>query len=430
VRSHRPRGRLSGVDLRPGAVRQARLESGLSLAQLAGEDLTRQAVHLIETGKARPSRRSLRILAGRLGLAEASLLAQPDDNRPDDGCIGELELLCQRHEYVRAVERAQEIIGWGGSRRIIAFARHYQGQALYYLERPADALRELREARTLFEAEANPWFVAESMGWEAMALNGIEDGGALTLGQDALRRYRGLQPRRPETEARMLRHIGTILYVRRAYERAVAYYEEALQAAGGIRDLAEIGRIYHGLGMSWDGLGDLRRATDLVFKAVTLYEAEHRMSPAPARSLLPRAENDLGLLRMKQGDLDRADELFQAALVHFREAGVERIQSHVHLSLCDLRRRQGRLADAARSAGTAIELATRTGEQLAVASGHQQLGALQALDGQRRLADASFRRALGILEAAGMHERIAECRAAHERAMSALAPARSGAALR
>jgi transcriptional regulator with XRE-family HTH domain len=227
VRSNRPRGRLSGVDLRPGAVRQARLESGLSLAQLAGQDLTRQAVHLIETGKARPSRRSLRILAGRLGLPEATLLAQPDDNRPDDGCISELELLCQRHEYVRAVEQAREIIGWGGSRRVIAFARHYQGQALHYMDRPDEALRELREARTLFEAEANPWFVAESMDWEAMALHNTEAASALALGQEALRRYRALQPRRPETEARMLRHIATMLFRRHAFERAVAYYEEA-----------------------------------------------------------------------------------------------------------------------------------------------------------------------------------------------------------
>src|SRR5215470_14806692 len=75
VRSRRARGRLSGVDINPEVLRQARVAAGLSLAQVGGTELTRQAVHLIETGKVRPSMRSLRVLASRLGVPVASLLA-------------------------------------------------------------------------------------------------------------------------------------------------------------------------------------------------------------------------------------------------------------------------------------------------------------------------------------------------------------------
>src|SRR5262252_4339094 len=70
----RPAG--PGLDIDPDAVRQARLQAGLSLAQVAGWELSRQAVHLIETGKARPRRRTLQIIARRLGVPVSSLLAK------------------------------------------------------------------------------------------------------------------------------------------------------------------------------------------------------------------------------------------------------------------------------------------------------------------------------------------------------------------
>ncbi len=55
--SHRRAGhrRLPGVDLRPGAVKQARLEVGLSLAKVGKGCVTAPAVYLIETGRTRPS---------------------------------------------------------------------------------------------------------------------------------------------------------------------------------------------------------------------------------------------------------------------------------------------------------------------------------------------------------------------------------------
>lgn len=51
----------------PERVRAARREAGLSLAQLAGEAVTPVAIHLIETGKSRPSPRTLMHIANRTG---------------------------------------------------------------------------------------------------------------------------------------------------------------------------------------------------------------------------------------------------------------------------------------------------------------------------------------------------------------------------
>lgn len=422
----RPRGPRTGIEIDPAALRKARLDAGLSLAQVAGSDLTRQAVHLIETGKVRPTRRSLRTIAMRLGVAETALLAIPGP-AADESVIAELERLSQRHEHAAVAEQARRLAAAGGSAQRTAYAHHYAGQALYELSRPAEALPHLREARDRFEALGNPWWAAESMDWEAMALHLLESPAALRVGRAALRRYRTLDPRRPETEARMLEHLGGICYGRRDYRRGLGWYEEALQVAGGVRELVRIARVYHGLGMCHHGLRHLRKAAELLFKAVTLYEAEQRITPGPMRMGLPRSENDLGQVLMDQGDLERAEELFVAALAHYAEAGIERLRSHTLLGLGELRQRQGRLEEALELVTRAIDCATPLEETYTLIAGHRQLGELHGARGEHDLADASFRQALALCEEAGLEERARECTRCYERVLAERRQARQQA---
>jgi len=59
--------RGSGIDVDPERVRQARLDAGLSLAQLAGDDVSRTSIHFVERGRSRPSRGVLALIARRTG---------------------------------------------------------------------------------------------------------------------------------------------------------------------------------------------------------------------------------------------------------------------------------------------------------------------------------------------------------------------------
>src|ERR1700681_43060 len=61
------RGRRRGVEIKPGTVKQARSEAGLSLAQVAGNELSRTAIYFVETGKAKPSMETLKLIAARTG---------------------------------------------------------------------------------------------------------------------------------------------------------------------------------------------------------------------------------------------------------------------------------------------------------------------------------------------------------------------------
>src|SRR5579859_6009325 len=71
------RGRRRGVEVKPGTVKQARLESGLSLAQVARGDISRTAIYFVETGKAKPSIETLRLIAERTGKPLDYFLKDP-----------------------------------------------------------------------------------------------------------------------------------------------------------------------------------------------------------------------------------------------------------------------------------------------------------------------------------------------------------------
>jgi tetratricopeptide (TPR) repeat protein len=401
----RPRGRLTGLDVDAGLIRRTRLEAGLSLAQVAGRELTRQAVHLVETGKTRPSRRTLQIIARRLGVPLTAFLAgsERDEAPITDARAGELERLCQAHQLAQVIELGTKTLERSASPSVRAAAHFYTGQALVRLTRADDALAHLTKAQELFESLDDPWFVAESMDWISGALYIKEDPRALALAEEALARYRALEPRLPATEARILEHIGVNLAKQHAYERARWYYEEAVRVAGDVRDLARMARIYHGLSMCYEHLGDLGRATEFAHKALALFSLEHD------QGLVGRLENDLGLLFMRQNQFDRADELLAAALRHVAGGDSERLRSHVLLSVAELRMLKGRINESFALVRQAIVLAEQVGEVSSVVSGFQQLGELHAQRGEHALVDESFARAVDIAAEAMLVERREEC---------------------
>src|ERR1700694_57752 len=71
------RGRRRGIEIRPGTVKQARLEAGLSLGQVAGTEISRTAIYFVETGKAKPSMETLKLIAERTGRPLDFFLSRP-----------------------------------------------------------------------------------------------------------------------------------------------------------------------------------------------------------------------------------------------------------------------------------------------------------------------------------------------------------------
>lgn len=411
-RGARPRGRYTGVDADPLAIRRAREGAGLSQAQLGEPLLTRQAVQSIEVGRVRPSRRSLNHIARRLGMPLEALLKE--GGPAGDRRVLQLQYLVQTHRYQEAVERAEALLRASAQDgRLLAGAHHHAGVALFHLDRAREAVDHLRSAREQAARIPDPWLMAESLDWEAAARHLLDDTGAADLARQALDEYRRLPSRRPEVEARMLEHLGTALGRQGAYQAAARSYQEALHVAGTVQALENAGRVYHGLAGCSRQEKNFDTAIKLMRKAIDFYTVEHEFRDDSSGLSLAKAENDLATLLLEVDRLDEAERLVASALRRITEGGVEQLRPYVLHTRSQLLQHRGDLDGARRLAERTIELSTSLGLPVPLSHGLQQLGDLQEAAGQRRPADDSYRRAIETLDAAGLVDRRRAMEAAH-----------------
>jgi transcriptional regulator with XRE-family HTH domain len=75
-------GRAAGIAVDTDRVRRARIEAGLSLADVAGSDVSRTMIHFVETGKSRPSKRVLRLIARRVGKPITYFMQEGKEESP------------------------------------------------------------------------------------------------------------------------------------------------------------------------------------------------------------------------------------------------------------------------------------------------------------------------------------------------------------
>jgi tetratricopeptide (TPR) repeat protein len=400
------------------------LAAGLSLAQVGDGHLTRQAVHLFESGRSNPSAKSLELLADRLGVPIESLLKPSTGGLPSGPTLPDprFERLVETNQFDDVLELTGATLDDPeASARARAVAHHYRAQALAALARPEEAIDHLRRARGLAEATGDRCLAAESMAWEAAALHAMTDPGAVAVGEEALARYQGLpdRERRTEVEAWMLERVATYLVRRRALDRAQDCFEKALELAGPVRDLMLMARVYHGLSICLWSRGEHRRAVEQARTAVALFTVESRFRPYAARVALPRAENDLAHMLMGLNQLDRAEESLVSALEHFAETSQDRARGNALVTMAELRIAQGRRPDARQLLGEATALGDQLGEPTTIAAALRQTARLDELEGEHAGADEAFGRALDVLERAGLRERWLAYHAAHEEMLAA-----------
>ncbi len=103
-------GRGSGLPVDPIRVREARLEAGLSLAQLAGDDVSRTFIHFVERGRSRPSKAVLSLIARRTGKPISYFMLQAtSENQSGTGLAAEITQVAKRIRGFVAVTRLTEV---------------------------------------------------------------------------------------------------------------------------------------------------------------------------------------------------------------------------------------------------------------------------------------------------------------------------------
>jgi tetratricopeptide (TPR) repeat protein len=401
------RGRRKGIPIREGSVRQARLEAKLSLAQVAADQVSRTAVHFIENGRTRPSLETLRLIARQTRKPIEYFLLAPDAHpeltRAHDE-LHELERLTAAREFEAVISLGLTLLGKGWTNECAAFVRLHLGQAFCRLVRPAEALTHLPQARAYFEQYGDEWSAVDALDWEASAWELMEDPRAIGLANQALERCRRFEPRPQQMEARILGHLAGMYVVARSWTLAISHYKAAADAASAVKDLLQLAKMHHGLGVAYTQLENPTLAREHLERALALYSIESDPSA------IYRVENDIGHLLMHEGQLDSAEQHFLKALAGAEELHMDRRgRGFVLTGLGEVSLRMGRVSAARDYLGRAAEVGQSVGERIVLAEVLSILGQLEERAGNLQDADDHFREAIQILEELEAPNRLRDC---------------------
>jgi tetratricopeptide (TPR) repeat protein/DNA-binding XRE family transcriptional regulator len=391
------RGRRRGVEIKPGTVKQARADAGLSLAQVAGDEISRTAIYFVETGKAKPSIETLKLIAERTGRPLDYFLSRPSTMEPRSTAgTSELERLITIGDPEGAVASGEELLGSQPDPEVIAQVKFLMATAHLQLAQWVQARRLASVARVYFEQAGDMLMTAECLGSEAAAAYMMMDPGALALAEGALATCRSLKPVPSLTESRLLAILANVHAMNHRWQAAIDTYEQAIAAGDVVHDLRRLSILYSGLSLAYSETGQVSHSAHYAQKAIVLHETlNDRLS-------LARSENNLGLLLLRgqhnpveaRRHLDRSARLWD-------EIGVEAGKAAMMLSLSELALAESRMDDAARHAGEALELATRLSEIPSVGDSHVWLGLIAAARGDDATVDAEFAAAFEALERPG-----------------------------
>jgi len=404
------RGRRRGVEIKAGTVKQARLEAGLSLGQVARGDISRTAIYFVETGKAKPSMETLKLIAERTGRPLDYFLVSPSAvERPLSAALAEIERLLATGDNVGVAAMGESALGKALDPDTAARIKFHMSMAYLRLSQPIVARRLASAARTYFDQAGDLLMIAECLGNEASAAYILEEPEAGRLAAAALSTCRSISPVPGPTEARLLMVLGSVHLANQDWEAAIDAFQKAISAGDVVQDLHRLSLLYSGLSAAHQELGQFEQAGRLAQRALNIHQTlNDRLS-------LARSENNLGLLLLHAGDHATARSHADRAIQLFEEAGVESQKANAILTLSELALAQHDLAEAERLGRDALALATRLGEFATASEAHFWLAKVAEARGDDQAVDVEFAAAFEALgqepgkgRAARLHAMYAE----------------------
>jgi tetratricopeptide (TPR) repeat protein len=395
------RRRLPGVTIKPGSVKQARQEAGMSLAQVGKGRVTAPAIYLIETGRTRPSLPTLEHIAQRTGKPVEFFLADPAGATDEaQTSLADLEAMVGDGRYAEAIALGDSLLDLGTSAHRLGRIRYFVAIAYIQTGQPEHAQELLVQARAHFEAINDGVMLAECLGAEASLAYLNQRPDALAIAERALAVCRSLDPVPVPTEARLLGIVATAHVANLDWDKAVEIYAEAIEAAGSFGDLKLLASMYRGLSSSYKQLGQMDSAARYATRSVALLEVLRD------RVALARAENNLGLILMARGETAAAREHLDRSLTMGDATELQVGRSRMLLNLCELCLQENNIEQAGEFAREALALATRLREGLNVSDAHMWLGRIADRLGDPGGTDREFAQAIQGLEQQGRRESL------------------------
>jgi tetratricopeptide (TPR) repeat protein len=381
------KGRRKGVAIREGSVRLARLEARLSLAQVASDQVSRTAIHLIENDRVKPSLETLRLIARKTQKPIEFFLLDPD-GQPDltepQRELRELERLTLVREFDAVVKLGLVLLAKKWSPDDAALVHFYLGQAYCRLVQPEAALRYLPSAREHFERQDDEWSAVDALDWEASAWGLLDDPKA----------------------------IANMFVAAQSWPLAISHYEAAVEAANTVKDLLQMAKMHHGLGDAYQQLHQPAKAHQHLDRALALYSIESDLSA------VYRVESDLGHLLLQEGQVDSAEQHFLKAFAGAEELNIDRRgRGYVLANLGAVNLMKGRFNEARRYLNEAEEAGETFGERVLLTEVYVLLGQLEQQLANHGASDDAFLRAIGVLSELRLPDRLRDSHMAYAQAL-------------
>jgi HTH-type transcriptional regulator, quorum sensing regulator NprR len=406
-------------------VRKARMAAGLSLAAVAGKDFSRSFLNQIELGKARPSTRTLQIIAERLHRPIEYFLEDPRASRSlSELALTEAASCVRRGDTKRARVLMNDLLAQPRlPLEIRVRAQLIQGDALLRLGQPAEAIKILQSALTSSETGALRAFsveICDRLG-SAYYLQRRQTEAARWYDR-ALALYDEHHVMDPLLRARLLGHRANLHYVAGAPREAIANYEAAIAAAGRVLDMEALGGIYEGLAQSLKEAGDLGRALSFAQKSLRLFETLNDVRMAA------QLRNNMAEILLQQGRPADAERLLLEGATQLKQLGDREMLPQLLAEIAEAALEQEDIARAATEVQVALDSASRSSDPLAGFSAHRVAGRVLHAAGDLPGSGAHFEEAIKIAAGTGRSTDLSRAAYEYGRALEARGDA-SGAAI-
>ncbi|MDX6593755.1 MAG: hypothetical protein QOJ13_2951 [Gaiellales bacterium] len=346
------RERASGVGAR---VREARLEAGITQAELGGTRFSKEYVSQVELGKTRPSPAALEWFAERLGVDRLALAGESAEavRAACEAALARAEAELERHRYADALgelDAARSALA-GTDGRLSLRVQLAHAWALHFTGRMDEGLAELASARRSAEEYGLGDLVAVAlfrMGVIRFKMGSLAT--AASLLDEALAATRATHEPSDALRARIFNWRAKIRRRQKDFTAAAEDVEHALELAHGLNDDRVLAETYLDASLVAERRNEYALARRHAERSKALFE---RISD---QEYVGKLLNNLGQLRAITGRPEEAVPLLRESFRIAVEQDNRIDAAFAASSLASARMHSGDLEGAIESGNRAIEL--------------------------------------------------------------------------
>jgi len=385
-------------------IRRARVDAGLSQAQLGTPHFTRAYVSAIELGKVRPAMKSLEFLADKLGKPVSFFVADEEADRRRNEREVEISsamALLSRPTAAEALMRVEDLIETATSPTELRNLHLLAGTALNFLARGSDALKHLVAAErgsALQPALSRKVTYQLAIGYRlTQNSDRAED-----LLRQVLREIESSAVRDQPFRMKILKDLGAVAMDRGDYEAANSYFVTAMEWAKDIGDVSGLISIYNGLAYSHRALGDLDAAAAYLQRALGATDVVHDLASAVVM------HNGLAVIAAERGHVRAAYQHADRAIQIARASGPAAYVPHCLNTKAECAVKVGDWEVASATAQEALEMAGSASNDRAAAAAHLVLSNVASHRGDLVNAESDLQEAATLYKTIGAKAELGE----------------------